>query len=347
MGSDDGVATGFPRPRPDIVTGTSIGAVNGAWLAQGDDSSMKELKDLWFGLHSNDNMFQLNEVFRNLVGFPGQPYGSTVAKILGDAAMSLAATFFIPFGFLTLSQVGNDVSTLYNHLNTQASVYNLFPLWSVLYDRERDWSPAGPGLRGAGVSVARDLVGHRIVFVRGYDDMLYVRWQLDGNPVSASTLWSSWRTPGEPISSDPVTYIPGLLGLSAENPLRVGVIARRANREGYGGRTLDNFNDVTHVDPVTPHYQPFQGWANVPPLPPAELPYCGQPTIVQRAPDGRAWAFCRNSHFLDPLDRMRHRSFYSRWEDLGWGSWTPFGQDFLSLESNVTGCSYIDGDAIL
>ena len=348
MGSDEGVAAGFSRPRPDIVTGTSIGAVNGAWIAQGD-GSMEELKSLWFDLLKNDDMFRLNGAFHDLVGDPGDPFGPGIGKILADTGWGFLATGLLPFGFLFFHQVRTDISNLYTALNAQSSVYNLGPITGVLTGRERYWSPTGPGLRGAGIAVARDLRGHRIVFARGYDDMLYVRWQLDVNPISASTPWSRWKSLGGPISSDPVAYTTGYPWASTDNPLRVGVIARLADEQRYGGRTLDVFNDITHVDPVDPtHYDPFGGWADVPPPPPPVPHYSSQPIIIQRSPDGRAWAFCCDDHRLSELSpNLSHRSFFSRWEGGSWGSWTLFGQDWMNFAGNITGCSYLDGTEVL
>ena len=37
--------------RPDLIVGTSVGALNGAWLAAGSsESDLRELADLWRGL---------------------------------------------------------------------------------------------------------------------------------------------------------------------------------------------------------------------------------------------------------------------------------------------------------
>jgi NTE family protein len=39
--------------RPDLIVGTSVGAVNGGWLAGGDDD-LGKLADIWCGLNRND-----------------------------------------------------------------------------------------------------------------------------------------------------------------------------------------------------------------------------------------------------------------------------------------------------
>jgi NTE family protein len=40
--------------RPDVIVGTSVGAVNGAWLAGHPDSPVTELAEVWRGLHRSD-----------------------------------------------------------------------------------------------------------------------------------------------------------------------------------------------------------------------------------------------------------------------------------------------------
>jgi len=56
--------------RPDLIVGTSAGAVNGGWLASGDTGSdLEELADIWRGLNRND-VFPFNPV-TGLFGFAG------------------------------------------------------------------------------------------------------------------------------------------------------------------------------------------------------------------------------------------------------------------------------------
>src|SRR5215831_8202252 len=40
--------------RPDVIVGTSVGAVNGAWLAGHPDAPVTELAEVWKGLHRGD-----------------------------------------------------------------------------------------------------------------------------------------------------------------------------------------------------------------------------------------------------------------------------------------------------
>ena len=48
--------------RPDLIVGTSAGAVNGAWLASGDtERDLVQLADIWRGLHRND-VFPANPI---------------------------------------------------------------------------------------------------------------------------------------------------------------------------------------------------------------------------------------------------------------------------------------------
>ena len=56
--------------RPDLIVGTSVGAVNGAWLAGGDtDADLVQLADIWRGLDRND-VFPVNPL-TGLVGLAG------------------------------------------------------------------------------------------------------------------------------------------------------------------------------------------------------------------------------------------------------------------------------------
>ena len=325
LGTIEGAALGFERPRFDIATGTSVGAVNAGALAQGAAGSMEELKQIWFHLETSDNFYVLNSEFRRFIGNPEDNLVTSADRMIHN---------IVSYG------------EVYTRMAAQTAVMNPEPLARLCWGIEQYWSPSGPGLRGAGVSVARDLHGHRILFARGYDDMLYVRWQLDVDPISATTRWSSWRSMGGPISSDPAAYSTGFLdpyGFDFPgNVVRVGVLARFADEQRYGGCTLDDFDDATHAGPIG--YDPFGAWADVPSPPAPDRPFCSQPTILQRAPDGRAWAFCRDQNPSDhPPSGMAHRSFFSTWNGHSWESWTMFGQDDVDIGGNITGCSYPDG----
>ncbi len=57
--------------RPDVIIGTSVGAVNGGWLASGSEvSDVDHLAAIWEGL-SRDDIFPLS-LFGGLVGFLGR-----------------------------------------------------------------------------------------------------------------------------------------------------------------------------------------------------------------------------------------------------------------------------------
>jgi NTE family protein len=56
--------------RPDMVVGTSVGAVNGAWLAGGDtEADLAQLADIWRGLN-RDDVFPVSP-FTGLFGLAG------------------------------------------------------------------------------------------------------------------------------------------------------------------------------------------------------------------------------------------------------------------------------------
>jgi NTE family protein len=57
--------------RPDVVVGTSVGAINGAWLAGHPDTPVTELAEVWKGLHRAD-VFPADPR-RGLLAFAGRP----------------------------------------------------------------------------------------------------------------------------------------------------------------------------------------------------------------------------------------------------------------------------------
>jgi NTE family protein len=56
--------------RPDLIVGTSVGALNGAWLAGAKDEDLSRLADLWRGL-TRSTVFPANPL-TGLRGFAGQ-----------------------------------------------------------------------------------------------------------------------------------------------------------------------------------------------------------------------------------------------------------------------------------
>ena len=58
------------RIRPDLIVGTSVGAVNGAWLASGDtEANLAELADIW-RIIKRDDVFPVSP-FTGLFGLAG------------------------------------------------------------------------------------------------------------------------------------------------------------------------------------------------------------------------------------------------------------------------------------
>src|SRR3954454_23311151 len=56
--------------RPDVIVGTSVGALNGAWLAGHPDDPIDDLADVWHGLHRSD-VFP-TDARRGLMAFAGR-----------------------------------------------------------------------------------------------------------------------------------------------------------------------------------------------------------------------------------------------------------------------------------
>src|SRR2546429_6817615 len=240
---------------------------------------MKELKSIWFDdMRTTGDFYFLNPALQGIIPSPNDSFGSIVSRILGDLV---------------------NLNRTYETLVAQPSIFNPDPLKKRCLDIESRWSPTGPGLRGAGISVTRDRLGHRIVFARGYDDTLYVRWQRDADPILNSSVleathWSRWHSFEEKISSDPVAFLIASPG-QPDNPVRAGVIARFVDESRYQASTLDDFASVARIDRHAPtRHFPFLDMQSVP-SPTGMLHYSSQPTVIQRGPDGRAWAFCHNA----------------------------------------------------
>jgi len=59
------------RIRPDLIVGTSVGALNGAWLASGDtEASLARLAEIWRGIN-RDDVFPISP-FTGLFGLAGR-----------------------------------------------------------------------------------------------------------------------------------------------------------------------------------------------------------------------------------------------------------------------------------
>ena len=84
--------------RPDVIVGTSVGAVNGAWLAGHPDAPVRELVDVWKTLHRSD-VFPAN-ARRGLLAFAGRrrsfvdegPLRSLIERHLSFATLETAPT---------------------------------------------------------------------------------------------------------------------------------------------------------------------------------------------------------------------------------------------------------------
>ncbi len=66
--------------RPDLIVGTSVGAVNGAWLAGHPDAPTSELAEIWRGLRRSD-VFPADPV-HGLFGFLGRRRGLVPSRNL-------------------------------------------------------------------------------------------------------------------------------------------------------------------------------------------------------------------------------------------------------------------------
>jgi NTE family protein len=125
--------------RPDIICGTSVGAINGAKLAEGEgaaDQGLRGLDSLWLNLRENADMWLeepwLNEIDRGfkdlLTGEPGAAPGLPDWSEWGD----LEPILYAVGGMFVLPDLIEKLRVFQAKLAENASLYNLNPiLWKL------------------------------------------------------------------------------------------------------------------------------------------------------------------------------------------------------------------------
>lgn len=191
-------ARGIPA-RPDIITGTSVGAVNGGKLAEGYDDSLNQLEAIWGQLSRNQDMyvpeFDLNQLL--------QPFTESLKQAaLWAIGNMLALTGpLIGIGLVTSFQrIGQNVMDLLARLRRTRALYNLTPISQRMRQYTPFWSLTGPGLRGAAMAAGCDRDGRLVIAARGYNDGCYVA--VSSSP-EATPRFTTWVYLGRRIDSDP------------------------------------------------------------------------------------------------------------------------------------------------
>jgi len=168
--------------QPTLITGTSVGAINGTKLAEGEvspDSGLRGLKRIWFSLDRNDDMWNYEAWVRNAPQevrkyidsvasthlfsrrLPSLP--SPLPKDNLDAG-GLRDTLNAVTSFVWLIGAGITLGPTVTALTEAQSVANLNPIRDKIYGRQgspavldtnlvRQWAAGGRRLRLASVSL--------------------------------------------------------------------------------------------------------------------------------------------------------------------------------------------------
>ncbi len=145
--------------RPDIICGTSVGALNALMLTQGE-SGLENLRNIWFGLRRNDHMWLFEDWWQDV---HPDLHKAIIGAMLGDssptggepwsvASGSLAGggigALFGPIGLLTGALVGAAVTGTIQNITADAmkglllvlnnkarALLNLNPIRKIMADR--------------------------------------------------------------------------------------------------------------------------------------------------------------------------------------------------------------------
>jgi len=119
--------------RPEIVAGTSVGAINGAAIAQGE-GGLSQLQSIWFSLRSNSDMY-LEDVSLNGVSDQVKAYLSlSAAHLIVDLTLGMGPLLPLwPIGDLVLYAIPiADLYDLFNRVKAAKSLFNLNPIRAKL-----------------------------------------------------------------------------------------------------------------------------------------------------------------------------------------------------------------------
>src|SRR6266568_722304 len=119
--------------RPDIVAGTSVGAINGVAIAQ-NEGGLSQLQSIWFSLRQNSDMY-LEDLSLNGVSDQVKAYLSlSGAHLLVDLTLGMGPALPLwPFGDAVLYGIPVvELYDLYNRVKAAKSLFNLNPIRAKL-----------------------------------------------------------------------------------------------------------------------------------------------------------------------------------------------------------------------
>ncbi len=128
--------------RPEIICGTSVGAINGAKLAEGERSpthGLAGLEKIWLGLMRNEDMYLKEQWFQELEDSPVKHFLERAAEDTAGTVGGFALRWAHPFGPLVflydLITAAIDLGKLKETLDKAqqaTSLYNLIPIENKL-----------------------------------------------------------------------------------------------------------------------------------------------------------------------------------------------------------------------
>jgi hypothetical protein len=190
--------------RPDIVTGTSVGAINGIKLAEGGADAAARLEKIWTELDENSDMW-LEQPWLQKIGAWKFIYTNTIGT-MGPFA-PLFALLAAPAWMLIAAAGGDQLKTVLGEASEANSIYNLNPIFAKLNDPAK---LEGPKLRGRPVA-RRCRLGERRTAIR--EEGRYLPAAPVGRPAGAASNPRE-RNRGR----DGLSFDPG--GLPADSPRR-------------------------------------------------------------------------------------------------------------------------------
>lgn len=200
-----------PPALPALVCGTSVGSVNAGMLGTGL-GGLERLEQVWSELRTDTDMHVEHSAFTALgARFDGLKH-ALEDRAIGLGVVTMVVPVFGPhtvgLGALAAASSIEEASRLIPELRSVPAVRELRPIKERIRQNEVNWSPLGPGVRGASVAIAATQDGHIVVMARGVDDHLYVKASLA--PAGTPRTWSrEWVRLGGPVASDPVFLTSG------------------------------------------------------------------------------------------------------------------------------------------
>lgn len=172
----------WPGGHPDIICGTSVGAINAAKLAEGA-GALDGLQAIWNGLRTNEDMYVAEQWFTDL---SGNDLPSTVADFANESTFmkvtEVVTMLGNPFAMLwdTFDTIGDLVglASAASDAKASKSLYNLGPIQAKLLDRAT-FDPAK--VAASGIKLRLAMVGLASGALCWVDEQGRI-FQRDGSP---------------------------------------------------------------------------------------------------------------------------------------------------------------------